>query len=156
MGANTTSYHDTGPCGGTVYWYKVLAYNGSGESGDSNTDSGYCDKSCGDTPIYDQWDNPSAVDVLSQDFEAVYDNFDNQTADDFELTQASTINTIELYGRFSQSGPVAGVNVSIYADNGGVPGALVYEALSVPPDNPSDPNLVIDLPTPAALFPNCH
>ncbi|MHC4268534.1 MAG: M6 family metalloprotease domain-containing protein [Planctomycetota bacterium] len=43
--ANTdyTSYDDILSCGGTPYWYLVTAYNIGGESGNSNTDSGYTD-----------------------------------------------------------------------------------------------------------------
>jgi hypothetical protein len=39
VGANTTSYSNTGLSAGTRYWYRVRAYNADGDSGYSNESS---------------------------------------------------------------------------------------------------------------------
>ncbi len=43
LGANSTSFADTGLASSTLYYYRVRAYNGAGNSGYSNTDSATTD-----------------------------------------------------------------------------------------------------------------
>ena len=49
--------------------------------------------------LYDQYDNATAtppVDITSQDFEASFDAFDNQAADDFVVPVGETWNVTEV------------------------------------------------------------
>jgi subtilisin-like proprotein convertase family protein len=103
--------------------------------------------------LYDQTDNDSGLATSSQNFEAAFDAYDNQAADDFvvpggESWNVQTVNAIGQY--FNGTGPVVSVNVWFYADAGGLPGAQVYEALGVVPVDTAG-SFVINLPAPAVL-----
>ena len=83
--------------------------------------------------LYDQYDNASANATSSQDFEAAFDPFDDQLADDFVVPGGQTWNveSIDADGiPFNCSGSCVPdtFNVFFYADSGGLPGAQVYSA----------------------------
>lgn len=65
---------------------------------------------------------------VSQNFEAAYDSFDSRGADDFRLTSTCTVHNVSVKGDyFNGSGPADSINVVIYRDGGGLPGAIVRE-----------------------------
>ena len=83
--------------------------------------------------LYDQYDNASANGHSSQDFEAAFDPFDDQLADDFVVPGGQTWNveSIDADGiPFNCSGSCIPdtFNVFFYTDSGGLPGAQVYSA----------------------------
>ncbi len=51
VGANATSYSDSGLVPDTTYWYRVLAFNGAGDSGYSNTASATTLQESGPTAV---------------------------------------------------------------------------------------------------------
>jgi Ca2+-binding RTX toxin-like protein len=82
--------------------------------------------------LYDQRDNDSLNAVSSQNFEAAFDNFDSQSADDFSVPagEAWTVDGVEAVGQYF-GGPAPSFNVSLYRDLGTLPGALVASYPSV-------------------------
>ncbi len=104
--------------------------------------------------LYDQTDNPGPDSISSQDFEASFDAYDNQAADDFVIPVGDgswTINEVYVPGAyFNGTGPAPAVNVFFYQDASGVPGAQVYSALGLVPSD-SAGSLTIALTTPAVL-----
>ena len=78
--------------------------------------------------LYDQYDNDSLNATSSQNFEADFDAFDDETADDFVVPGGETwnINQVDAGGQyFNGPGPMISANVSFYADAGGLPGSQV-------------------------------
>src|SRR6266550_3503174 len=105
--------------------------------------------------LYDQYDNATTnppVDITSQDFETSFDQYDDQTADDFVVPSGQTWNVseVDVMGELTGSGPVASFNVYFYQDSGGLPGTLVASApLSSYTGGP--PDFVITLTSPVTL-----
>ena len=83
--------------------------------------------------LYDQINNPAPTPggVTSQDFEAAFDTFDSQAADDFVVPAPGwTVTDVDVAGVYANgAGPAASFHVYFYADAAGLPGALV-DALS--------------------------
>ena len=78
--------------------------------------------------LYDQYDNFGANATSSQDFEAAFDSFDDQLADDFVVPASTTwsVESVDADGLyFNGAGPAENFNVYFYSDSGGLPGALV-------------------------------
>jgi hypothetical protein len=104
----------------------------------------------GGTPIlYDQVNSCGTNATSSQNFEAAYNAYDDELADDFVVTgiiwQISQVNAGGVY--FNGPGPLSSVNVRFYADAPGLPtGAPLCEFLNVVPTSGGLPSLVIDLP----------
>ena len=103
--------------------------------------------------LYDQTDNAGLNGFPSQDFEALYDAYDDQGADDFVIPggQTWTIQTIEVLGSYSGTGPTPFVNVYFYANSGALPGSQVYSAMGVAPTLDVGGDLTVNLPAPAVL-----
>jgi hypothetical protein len=81
--------------------------------------------------LYDQTTAGNINGYTSQDFEASFDNYDNYLADDFVVTAPGwSIDQVVVSGQYSAAGPALGFNVYIYPNNGGIPGAVAYTALS--------------------------
>jgi hypothetical protein len=80
--------------------------------------------------LYDQTASGNINGYSSQDFEASFDAYDNQVADDFTATADWNIDQIIVSGQYSTGGPAAGFNVYFYSNAGGLPGAEVYNAPS--------------------------
>ena len=102
--------------------------------------------------LYDQYDNPSQDGTGSQDFEAVYDSYDDFAADDFVVPAGETWNIDEIDvqgGYFEFPGPADAFHVFIYQDAAGLPGTEVYSALDQAYSGTTD--FVITLATPAVL-----
>ena len=105
--------------------------------------------------LYDQTDNVGTNGFPSQNFEASFDAYDNQGADDFVVPAAETwtIETVDILGSYSVGGgPVPNVDVFIYDDAAGLPGTQVYSALGVVPVDVAG-DLTITLPVAAVLGP---
>ena len=107
--------------------------------------------------LYDQCTDTtefSANAITSQNFEASFDAFDSEGADDFVVPTGETwtINEVIALGVYSLGGgPAASVNVTIWSDVGTLPGAVVYSAPSVVPTTDVGGSFVLDLSTPAVL-----
>ncbi len=80
--------------------------------------------------LYDQTAGGTTNGYSSQDFEASFDIYDNQLADDFTATADWNIDQIIVSGQYSAAGPAVGFNIYFYANSGGFPGAEVYNAPS--------------------------
>ena len=73
-----------------------------------------------------QDDNDNGVGVISQNFEADFDNYDSRGADDFTLKRSCTVSEVDVNGAyFTGIGPAVSLHVTFYRDNGGTPGARV-------------------------------
>ena len=78
--------------------------------------------------LYDQYDNDSLNATSSQNFEADFDAFDDETADDFVVPSGDTwnVNQVDAAGQyFNGTGPMISANVSFYSDSSGLPGSQV-------------------------------
>ncbi len=84
--------------------------------------------------LYDQMDHPAGGDFTAQDFEAPFDLFDDQAADDFVVPAAAwSLDGVDVAGAYGNGpGPASGFNVFFYADAGGLPGALLASRLEQP------------------------
>src|SRR5439155_24828468 len=67
--------------------------------------------------LYDQYNNTASLDVTSQNFEAAYDAYDDEAADDFVVPagQSWQISRVDVDGEYN-TGPADSVNVRIYQD----------------------------------------
>ncbi len=79
--------------------------------------------------LYDQTANPSGNLSSTQDFvDPAFDAYDAEGADDFEVTWADGWNVEQVAvvaGYWAGTGPAESVHVTIYADGGTEPGAVV-------------------------------
>ncbi len=99
--------------------------------------------------LWSQMDNPGTDGGISaQDFEAAYDTYDAEGADDFVIPAGETwmINEVDVLGSYSDAGPCDLANVRIYEDNAGMPGTLLIEYLDVAADPDVDGNLFCIIP----------
>jgi hypothetical protein len=83
------------------------------------------------TILWNQYNNISGSALSSQNFEAAYDGYDDFFADDFVVPsgQAWAVLAADVDGTYAgYPGPVRSFNLFVYADNGGMPGALVAQA----------------------------
>jgi hypothetical protein len=105
--------------------------------------------------LWDQNDDPGGNGATSQVGSGNPTPIDAQAADDFIVPagQQWTIQTVDVTGQYELgSGPVQGVNLFIYSDSGGVPGARISGG-TVPVANGSGPSFDIVLGTGVALAP---
>ena len=94
--------------------------------------------------LWEQLANVSAEGgISSQDFEASFDAYDAEGADEFIVPTGETwtINEVVILGTYSVAGPCDLGNVRFYEDAAGMPGTLLYEYLDVP----ASPNAIGDL-----------
>ena len=83
--------------------------------------------------LYNQNNNDSGIGIVSQDFEATFDAYDSQGADNFKLKAKSAVKEVVVTGvYFNGSGPANAVNVYFYKDNGGLPGAQSASFIGLP------------------------
>jgi hypothetical protein len=81
-----------------------------------------------DVVLYTQIDNDASGGGVSQEFEALFATFDCDSADDFVIPdgQAWVINSVTMNGQYTLgAGPASGANLTILADNAGLPGTAV-------------------------------
>lgn len=75
---------------------------------------------------YWQLDDDTGKGAVSQNFEAVYDDFDSRGADDFFLQSACTVRRIDVIGEYvNGSGPADSANVTFYRNFSGAPGGVI-------------------------------
>lgn len=74
--------------------------------------------------LYDQTDFASGNGYPDQDFEAAFDAYDCEAADDFEVTFPTgwDVNEVAVVGT-NQLGPPVDITIRFYPDNGGLPDA---------------------------------
>jgi len=82
--------------------------------------------------LYDQNSSLGSTATNSQNFEATYDAFDDELADDFANPGPDTwsVTTIEVEGQYfggnpAPGGPAASVNITFYNNSGGMPGSVL-------------------------------
>lgn len=81
--------------------------------------------------LYDQNSNDSGVGIVSQNFEASFDAYDSQGADDFSVPVGSCwkIKAVDVTGvYFNGPGPAPSVHVTFYKQKGGAPNELAIIA----------------------------
>jgi hypothetical protein len=103
--------------------------------------------------LYDQTTGGNTNGYASQDFEASFDIYDCQIADNFVVPSPGwSIDQVVVSGQYSTTGPALGFNVYFYTNSGVLPGTQVYSAASQPyVDNAGV--FTITLGTPAVLTP---
>ena len=98
--------------------------------------------------LYDQTDNAAGNGAPDQDFEAAYDTYDCEGADDFDVTWADGwfVQQVQTIGTQTTGGTAATANITFYGDSAGFPGAQIctYSGLAVIDVAGA---LTIDLPT---------
>ena len=79
--------------------------------------------------LYDQYDNPGPFSTNSQNYEAAFNLYDDEAADDFVIPGGLgwNIDTVEVAGEyFNGPGPATTVNVNFYSNGAGeLPGTLL-------------------------------
>ena len=87
--------------------------------------------------LYEQLNNFGSNGITSQNFETIYDSYDNQVADDFIIPVGDdswTIESVEVPGvYFNGTGPASSVNIWFYNDNLGLPGTIETSRLDIIP-----------------------
>jgi hypothetical protein len=113
--------------------------------------------------LWDQSDNASDTDIVSQDFiDVIFDTFDTRAADDFLIPDGFlwTIETVKVFGTFDNMTPdaVQSLDVVFFRDEGGFPGKRVRGCNfdDILPEDITDPSFMIDLPTPCLLTPGTY
>jgi hypothetical protein len=111
--------------------------------------------------LHDQYNNPGANSITSQNFEAANNAFDSFLADDFVVPAATSwqIEAVEVQGvYFNGTGPAASVNVWFYANGtaGGIPnvpvGNPVCQFLNLPPVHLTPPgSFAVQIPAGCCL-----
>jgi hypothetical protein len=106
--------------------------------------------------LYDQTGNFGPNSLNSQNFETMYDVYDNQAADDFIIPDedyAWTIESVEVLGvYYNGTGPATSVNVCFYNNSGGLPGTIAAKRLNLVPDGGlSTGSFVITFASPVTL-----
>ncbi|GJM15048.1 MAG: hypothetical protein DHS20C13_03750 [Thermodesulfobacteriota bacterium] len=108
--------------------------------------------------LWDQTENASDTDIVSQDFiDVIFDTFDSRAADDFLIPEAFLwkVETVKVFGTFDGAAPdsLQSLDVVFYTDEGGLPGNLVNGCnfVNILPVDLNDPSFLINLPTPCFL-----
>ncbi|MCL6267386.1 T9SS type A sorting domain-containing protein [Flagellimonas myxillae] len=103
-------------------------------------------------PIYEQ--NEAAIGSRPSQLFPDFGGALAQSADDFIVPSDSqwTVNSVVAFGGANNGPLLTSANVVIYQDNGGVPGAVVYDSGAVSPSSePTDSNINIELPEAVVL-----
>jgi hypothetical protein len=105
--------------------------------------------------LHDQFLATGVQNVSSQNFEPALDAYDSLGADDFVVPagRAWQLDRIEASGDRSGTGPINTANVFVFADGGGLPGALLSSRENVPRGSLADPDLDVTLAQMPALQP---
>ncbi|MFA9407671.1 MAG: hypothetical protein ACERKJ_02405 [Candidatus Dadabacteria bacterium] len=113
-----------------------------------------------DSVLWDQSDNVSDTNIVSQDFLGViFDTHDARAADDFLVPDGIlwSIETVKVFGLYSNI-PALSLDVVFFRDEGGFPGSKVdgCNFLNILPVEIDNPNFLINLPTPCVLRPGTY
>jgi hypothetical protein len=106
--------------------------------------------------LYDQTAGVGTVSEVSQNFEASFDTYDCQGADDFEVPAGETwtIESIDVPGAyFNGVGPANSFNVWFYNDAAGLPGTEAASALNASYTDPGGLGAVTVMMSPAIVLP---
>jgi exosortase sorting signal-containing protein len=115
--------------------------------------------------LWDQSDNVSTSDIVSQDFidgGGIFDIYDARAADDFLVPDGFlwSVETVKVFGTFDNALPdvVQSLDVVFFADEGGFPGEVVSKCdyKNVLPEDINDPSFIINLPRPCILTPGTY
>jgi stress response protein SCP2 len=104
--------------------------------------------------LYDQTDSDAASGINSQNFEAAYDVYDNQGADDFTVPSGVKwkVSEVDVTGSYyNGSGLAASQHVTFYKDKNGKPGKIVAEFDNVTGSDDGFGSLAIKLPSTVTL-----
>ncbi len=110
-----------------------------------------------DLPIYEQ--NSGSVSSTPSQLFPDFGGALAQSADDFIVPDGSqwTINNIVAFGGANNNPLLTSATVVIYENNGGLPGAVVYDSGALTPtSDPTDANLSLDLPEAVVLQPGTY
>ncbi|MBZ0111506.1 MAG: IPTL-CTERM sorting domain-containing protein [Thermoanaerobaculia bacterium] len=109
--------------------------------------------------LHTQMDLGSGNGAPDQDFEAAYNGYDAEGADDFDVNWADgwDISQINTTGTTGTPG-ASTVNLNFYSDNGGTPlgGTLACNYANVVPTTDNTGSFVIDLPSNCSLPQGLH
>lgn len=107
--------------------------------------------------LYDQTGlPPSGNGAPAQNFEAAFDAYDSEGADDFIVVAPGwSIESLTVVGTQSTGGAPTSVNVDFYPDNGGVPAAAPTCSYPAAPQVGST-TITVNLPAPCDLPPGPH
>lgn len=108
--------------------------------------------------LFDQTDNASGNGAPDQDFEAGYDVYDAEGADDFVVDFADgwTIEQVTTVGTQSAGGTPNDVTITFFTDNAGAPGTPIPECTYPNLAPTGTDSFVIDLPTACILGPGTY
>ncbi len=113
--------------------------------------------------LWDQSDNESDTDIVSQDFiDVIFDTFDARAADDFLVPDGYLwlIDTVKVFGTFDGAAPdaIQSLDVVFYRDEDGFPGPIVNSCnyLNILPLDIDDPSFLINLPSTCTLRPGTY
>jgi hypothetical protein len=81
--------------------------------------------------IYGQRDNDNGIGIVSQNFEASFDAYDSQGADDLKIKNKGVVKEVDVDGvYFNGAGPANSVHVTFYKNSASGPGAVVKDVPS--------------------------
>ncbi len=114
--------------------------------------------------LWDQSDNTSDTDIVSQDFidAAPFAVFDARAADDFLVPEVYIwrIDTVKVFGTFDNNAPdnIQSIDVVFYKNDGGFPGEIVDNCnyTNILPVDINDLSLIVVLPTRCSLRPGTY
>lgn len=113
--------------------------------------------------LWDQSDNKSDTDIVSQDFiDLIFDTFDSRAGDDFLVPEGFgwSVESVKVFGTFDGAAPdtIQSLDVVFYRDEAELPGAIVSDCnyLNIQPVNINDPSFHINLPSPCSLRPGTY
>ncbi len=98
---------------------------------------------------YIQNTEPTSGNIVSQQFQGFSEVVSAFAADDFTVPAGETysIGFIEVNGSYGAGSGATNVDVIIYADSGGVPGAVACSYTSISPNTDADGDLGFELPS---------
>ncbi len=113
--------------------------------------------------LWEQTDNASDTDIVSQDFiDVIFDTFDSRAADDFLIPDGFLwkIETVKVFGTFDGAAPdsLQSLDVVFFTDEGGFPGELIDRCnyINILPVDINDPSFLINLTKPCILTPGTY
>lgn len=99
------------------------------------------------TTLYNQTANYAGSLASVQNFEAAYDAYDAEGADDFVVTWADGWNIEQMgaiAGYWNGTGPAASINVVLYSDASGMPGSAICTYMNNPYTDDGAGNFLMD------------